>query len=46
MIKAKNGTFDYASLSTDELDTVAEFALLMLSEKDGAVVKEALPPKR
>ncbi|HEY3325008.1 MAG TPA: hypothetical protein VGP72_31430 [Planctomycetota bacterium] len=40
------GRFDYASLSTNELDNVEQFALLLMSESDGAVIKEAAPPKR
>lgn len=40
------GRFDYASLSTDDLDRTARFAILVLSDTDGAVVKEAAPPGR
>jgi len=40
------GRFDYTSLSTNELDIVERFALLVLSEQHGAVVREAAPPKR
>ena len=40
------GRFDYASLSTNELDVAVKFAILILSDKDGAVVREAAPPKR
>jgi hypothetical protein len=40
------GRFDYSSLSTDDLDRVDRFALLVLSEEHGAVVQEAAPPKR
>jgi hypothetical protein len=40
------GRFDYASLSTDDLDRVERFALLVLSDEHGAVVREAAPPKR
>ncbi|KAJ4457928.1 putative ATP-dependent RNA helicase RhlE [Paratrimastix pyriformis] len=40
------GTFDYATLSTDELDRVERFALLVLSEAHGALVREAAPPAR
>ncbi|MGE0758514.1 MAG: hypothetical protein AB7O38_15920 [Pirellulaceae bacterium] len=39
------GRFDYASLSTNELDQVDRFALLILSEDHGAVVREANPPR-
>jgi hypothetical protein len=40
------GRFDYTSLNTNELDHVRRFSLLILSETDGAVVREAAPPKR
>lgn len=40
------GRFDYSSLSTDDLDRVERFALLVLSDVHGAVVQEAAAPKR
>jgi len=40
------GRFDYTSLSTDELDHVDRFSLLILSDDHGAVVREAPPPKQ
>jgi len=40
------GRFDYSSLNTNELDFVDRFALLILSDEHGAVVREAAPPKR
>ena len=40
------GRFDYTSLSTNELDFVKKFSLLVLSEQNGAVVREANPPQR
>ena len=40
------GRFDYASLNTNEIEFVDKFSLLILSETDGAVVREASPPKR
>lgn len=40
------GKFDYASLSTSDLDTAERFAILVLDPKLGAVVKEAKPPVR
>lgn len=40
------GAFDYASVSTDELDRVERFSLLVLSEGHGSVIREAAPPKR
>ncbi|MBF0502442.1 MAG: hypothetical protein HQM09_20055 [Candidatus Riflebacteria bacterium] len=39
------GRFDYASLSTSELDDVERFSILVLSEKHGSIVREAAPPK-
>ena len=40
------GKFDYSSLSTDQLDQVNQFAVLIISEDHGAVVREAAPPSR
>ena len=40
------GRFDYTSLNTNELDHVDRFAILIMSETDGAVIREAAPPKR
>ena len=40
------GRFDYASLNTNELDAVDRFSLLVLSDTDGATVREAAAPKR
>jgi hypothetical protein len=40
------GAFDYTSLSTNELDRVERFSLLVLSESHGSVIREAAPPKR
>lgn len=40
------GRFDYAELSTDTLDSVQRFALLIISPDDGAVVRETAPPVR
>ncbi len=40
------GRFDFVSLSTDELDNVEKFAILVLNEEHGAVIREAVPPKR
>ena len=40
------GRFDYTGLSTNDLDNVQKFAFLVMSDEHGAVVKEALPPKR
>ena len=40
------GCFDYTSLSTNELDFVDRFSILVLSEAHGALVREAKPPKQ
>ena len=40
------GRFDYTSLSTNELDNVQKFSILVVSESNGALVREATPPKR
>lgn len=40
------GRFDYATLSTNLLDQVDRFSLLVLSDEYGARVQEAVPPKR
>lgn len=40
------GHFDYATLSTDDLDRVERFALLVVSDEAGATIVEALPPPR
>ena len=40
------GWFDYASLSTTELDTVERFAILVCSDHAGAAILEAGPPAR
>jgi hypothetical protein len=40
------GRFDYASLSTDDLGGVRKFAILILSDDHGALVREATPPKQ
>jgi len=40
------GQFDYATLSTSALDTVERFAILVLHETQGAVVREAATPTR
>jgi hypothetical protein len=40
------GRFDYASLSTNDLDNVEKFSMLVMSETDGAMIREAAPPKR
>ena len=40
------GRFDYATLSTSDLDNVERFALLVLHDTSGASVLEADPPTR
>lgn len=40
------GRFDYATLAPGTLDAVEKFAILVLDETRGAVVREADPPKR
>ena len=40
------GKFDYASLSTDEIDRASRFSILVMSESNGAVVEETKPPQR
>jgi hypothetical protein len=40
------GRFDYATLSTDELDRVDRFALLVLDDRRGTLIREAAPPRR
>lgn len=40
------GKFDYVSLSTNELDGVESLSLLVMSETDGALVREVKPPQR
>jgi hypothetical protein len=40
------GWFDYASISTTELDQVERFAILVCSDRSGAAILEAAPPVR
>lgn len=40
------GRFDYASLSTGDLLSVVKFSLLISSEGNGSMVREAVPPLR
>jgi hypothetical protein len=40
------GRFDYVSLNTNELEDTARLAVLVLSDASGAVVRDALPPRR
>jgi hypothetical protein len=40
------GKFDYASVSTPEKQGIAKYGLLILSETQGALIKEANPPQQ
>jgi len=40
------GRFDYASVSTPEKTPVERFAVLVLSDEHGALIREAAPPQR
>ncbi|MBP9086794.1 MAG: hypothetical protein KBG15_11785, partial [Kofleriaceae bacterium] len=40
------GWFDYASLSTDDLDRTSEFSILVVDDECGAAVVSAQPPLR
>ena len=40
------GWFDYATLSTNDLDHVERFAILVCSDQAGAAILEASPPTR
>ncbi|HIL70227.1 MAG TPA: hypothetical protein EYG38_10310 [Verrucomicrobia bacterium] len=40
------GRFDYASLNDGQIGQVSQFAMLILSENNGAVVREFDPPQR
>jgi hypothetical protein len=40
------GWFDYATLSTNDLDRVERFAILVVSDQAGSAILEAGPPMR
>lgn len=40
------GKFDYASLSTDEIERATRFSILVMSPEHGALVEEVRPPQR
>jgi hypothetical protein len=40
------GRFDYASVSGPEAAGAVDFSMLILSEKHGAVIREAKPPRQ
>ncbi len=40
------GQFDYASLSTSDLETTLRFSILVMHPEHGAIIREAEPPKK
>ncbi len=40
------GKFDYASVSTPERSGIAKFSILVLSETQGALIRETSPPQQ
>jgi len=40
------GRFDYASVSTPDRQPISRFAVLVLSDERGAVIREAAPPQQ
>ena len=40
------GKFDYVGLSTNDLDNVEKFSLLVMSREHGALVREVDPPRQ
>jgi hypothetical protein len=40
------GRFDYASVSTPETTPIDRFAILVLSDEHGTLIREATPPAR
>ena len=40
------GRFDYASVNTPERQPIQKFAVLVLSDDRGAVIREMAPPQR
>jgi hypothetical protein len=40
------GRFDYASVNTPERQAIERFAMLVLSEGHGAVIRETAPPQQ
>jgi len=41
-----SGAFDYTSVMTNDLNTVDRFSILVMSEKNGSLIKEANKPKQ
>jgi hypothetical protein len=42
----QRGKFDYASVSTPERSPIARYGILVLSETQGAIIREAAPPQQ
>eukprot|EP00899_Mesostigma_viride_P029406 jgi/Mesvir1/9650/Mv12142-RA.1 len=42
----RRGRFDYASVSTIQLERVQRFSILIMSEEHGAIIREVNPPGR
>jgi hypothetical protein len=40
------GRFDYATVSTPERQPISRFAVLVLSDERGALIREAMPPQQ
>ena len=40
------GQFDYASLSTNDMETTQRFSILVLHPEHGAIIREVDPPKK
>ena len=40
------GKFDYSSINTGDINNIESFSFLVLSDKHGAMIKEAMPPKK
>ena len=40
------GRFDYATVSTPEKQPISRFAVLVLSEQRGAMIREVVPPQQ
>jgi len=40
------GKFDYASVSTPEREAIVKFGILVLSETQGAMIREVSPPQQ
>jgi hypothetical protein len=40
------GRFDYVSVNTPERQAIERFAVLVLSEDRGALIREAAPPQQ